>query len=120
MKVLCWNVREATSDEVLKQLKDSIRVHDPFMVFLLETRLPSLRIDGMKTALKFNSAYGTDAIDFSGEIWLLWDSARIRVDILPHDFQALHAIVQSYYHMLNQPPSTQCFLHSMGVIHLTH
>lgn len=96
MKIISWNCREASSDDTTTTIKDMVRKHNPFMVFVLETRLPAACINTLKQNLKFDLAYGIDALGYSGGIWLLWESQRIQVDILPHDFLALHAIVKEH------------------------
>lgn len=94
LKIICWNCRGASSSDVTNTTIDMVRTHNAFMVFLLETRVLATRIEILKRELKFDSTYGIDARGLSGAIWLLWDSQKIQVEILPHDFQALHAIVQ--------------------------
>lgn len=44
--------------------------------------------------IKYDSAKGIDAYGFFGGIWLLWDSNRVTVDLLPSGGQAFHAFIQ--------------------------
>lgn len=64
------------------------------MVILLETKLPANEGSHMAEFLGFDSNDGVDANGLSGGIWMLWDSIRISVDILPHSKQAIHAFVK--------------------------
>lgn len=99
MKAFCWNCWGAASSETNNKLKDMVNTHDPLMVILLETRFSTAGMDAMRRHLNFDLAYGINAMGFSSGIWLMWDSQRISFDILPHDFQAIHAII----HVLSVP-----------------
>lgn len=53
-------------------------------------------VDNGRTRLNYDSSYGIDSIGLSGGNWLIWDSNRISVDLLPHGQQALHLLVKVY------------------------
>lgn len=94
MSVLTWNCRGAANSKFKKNISDMVQQQKPMLVFILETRLPAFKVEELKTLLDFDSVHGIDANGLSGGIWMLWDSLRISVDILPHGTQAIHAIVQ--------------------------
>lgn len=94
MKILCWNSQGAARPQFREDIMDIVRLHDPMLIFITETRVPTDRADSIWEDLKFDSATGIDAIGLSGGIWVLWDSARIYVEIPPHGQQALHLLVK--------------------------
>lgn len=93
MKIIAWNVRGTAHPEFKKAIRDLVRKHKPKMLFILQTRLPVSRMDKIKRMLEFDSAHRVDSNGLSGGIWMLWDSSRISVDILPHGTQGIHALV---------------------------
>lgn len=99
MQILCWNCRGAASHDFLTHVEDLVRIKDPMLVFILETRVSTAKVEQAKIRLGFDGAHGIDAVGLSGGIWMFWDTARISVDILPHGNQALHAFVQVIYHL---------------------
>lgn len=94
MSVLAWNCRGAAHSDFMDTMADIYRQHSPMIIFILETRLPASRIERLKSLLRLESSHGVDSIGLSGGIWMLWDAARISVDILPHGRQAIHALVK--------------------------
>lgn len=63
------------------------------LIFILETRLLASRAVDLKEQLRYNSVHGVDSNGLSGGIWMIWDSLRISVDILPHGSHAIHSLV---------------------------
>lgn len=61
---------------------------DKFIFFPI---VPASGIEQAKVRLGLDGAHGIDAIGLSGGIRMLWDTARVEVDILPHGNQAIHS-----------------------------
>lgn len=94
MSILSWNCRGGAHPDFMSNIEDMVTQKKPILIFILETRLPASRVEDLKTALRYDSAHGVDANGLSGGIWMIWDSLKVSVDILPHSNQAIHALIQ--------------------------
>lgn len=94
MRILTWNCRGAAVKEFQQSIADMVKNHSPMLIFILETRLPAFKVEELRIQLQYDSVHGVDAQGLSGGIWMLCDSTKIVVDILPHNNQAIHAFVQ--------------------------
>lgn len=98
MKILCWNCRGGANTLFEQNIMDLVNTHDPMLVFITETKLPAYKVEPLRVQLRFDSADGIDALGLSGGIWVLWDSNRLDVQVLPHGQQALHLILKIVAH----------------------
>lgn len=94
MNILCGNCRGDSHPDFKSEIKDLVRENNPMLVFITETKQPTCKVDDLRTSLKFDSSTGIDSVSLSGGIWVMWDSTRINVDILPHGQQTLHLLVK--------------------------
>lgn len=94
MSILSWNCRGAAHPDFNNDIAELVLQHNPMLIFILETRLAASKAEDLKIRLRFDKVYGIDSNGLSGGIWMLWDSERISVDILPHGSQSIHALVQ--------------------------
>lgn len=68
------------SREVLRFLKDMIKIHKPDILGLLETRVSGTKADDICNKLGFDDWVRVEALGFSGGIWVLWrNSTHINV-----------------------------------------
>lgn len=70
MQVLVWNCRGAGDSEFERAIMDLVRINNPTLVFLLETRLTASRIGPFKTTLGLHSSNGVDSVGLSSGIWM--------------------------------------------------
>lgn len=71
-----------------------MRYHHPAIVVLVKTRILGQRAITVHKTLGFDRAVRSNAIGFSGGIWLLWDSVQVHLDALSVSSQVIHAFVQ--------------------------
>lgn len=109
MSILCWNSRGAAHPDFKKVLKDMVDDKKPMVIFILETRIPASRIEATRKLLKYDSARGVDSNGLSGGIWLIWDSTRVTIDLLPYGNQAIHAFIKE---LARAPSSRDCGTHT--------
>uniref|UniRef100_A0A2N9FQ21 Reverse transcriptase domain-containing protein n=1 Tax=Fagus sylvatica TaxID=28930 RepID=A0A2N9FQ21_FAGSY len=94
MKILLWNCRGAGNPNFRRNFAALMNYHHPAIVALVETRISGQRAVSVSSSLGFDSVVRSDAIGFSGGIWLLWDSTQVQLDILSVSTQVIHASVQ--------------------------
>lgn len=76
MKIMCWNCRGAGHYNFLDTITSLVRINDPMLVFITETKQPVSGAINLRTRLNFDSSDGIDSIGLSGGIWAMWDSNR--------------------------------------------
>ncbi len=93
MKILLWNYRGVGNPNFQRNFAALMRYHHPAIVVLVETRISGQRAATFNTALGFDRVIRSDAVGFSGGIWLLWDSAQVHLDVLTISAQVIYASV---------------------------
>ena len=76
-----------------KTVMDLVEWHQPVIFVITETRIDGPRADEIIRRLPFDGAYSTETIGHAGEIWLLWQSDFVSMDVLLATEQEIHAIV---------------------------
>ncbi|KAL8128557.1 hypothetical protein V2J09_017712 [Rumex salicifolius] len=71
LKIITWNAQGAGSRDFLISLKELIRMHDPPVLVLVETRISGVHIDKICQRIGFDGILRSKAIGFSGGIWIL-------------------------------------------------
>lgn len=94
MKILAWNVRGATKASFRRNFMDLYSTHCPHIAIVSETRIVGTRAETISTALEFDSVHRMDPMGFTSGIWLLWNSAKISMDIFPSMDKVIHAIAK--------------------------
>lgn len=76
MKILSWNCRGLGNPPAVRALLRLIRLENPICVFLMETRLKSFEMEGIKQKCGFNSCLAVDCRgtgkERAGGLALLW------------------------------------------------
>ncbi|WCJ29423.1 LINE-1 retrotransposable element ORF2 protein [Euphorbia peplus] len=93
MSFIIWNCFGAGGAEFQRALRHLVRVHNPLILILIETRVPGSRAMALGQSLNFSNVDVVEAEGFSGGIWMFWNSSAIKIDILLHNKQYLHAQV---------------------------
>jgi exonuclease III len=72
MKIFGWNCRGICNALTVKALRTSIRVHNPDIIFLSETKASEHRINRVASLLGFPNYICVEAFGKSGVICLFW------------------------------------------------
>ncbi|KAL8143889.1 hypothetical protein V2J09_016921 [Rumex salicifolius] len=88
-KIISWNIQGAGNKQFLHCLKDLIRMHDPTILVLLETRISGTQADKVCAQIGSDSLIRSEASGFSGGIWVLWRNDRVFVSEVDVQVQAV-------------------------------
>ncbi|KAF7830694.1 reverse transcriptase [Senna tora] len=66
----------------------------PNVVFISETRIEGWRANSVINTLGFDSHFKVDPIGYAGGLWILWDTANVKLTVVEHTFQEVHAIME--------------------------
>lgn len=69
--IIYWNCMGAGSEDFHYALQDIIPTHNPSILILVETKIPSGRLDKFFKANKFYCMICFEAQEFAGGIWVL-------------------------------------------------
>ncbi|KAF8390857.1 hypothetical protein HHK36_023156 [Tetracentron sinense] len=94
MKLVVWNGRGAGGKTFLRNLKELIRMHDPQILVLMETRIGEEKAVSVISKLHFSGSFRVDAQGYSGGIWLLWKKELITVEVLSSNSQLIHTLIR--------------------------
>lgn len=90
MIILNWNVRGASCKVFARALKELIRINKPDIIAIQEPRVSGDRAKSVIRNLGFHHHIISDARDFSGGIWILWNNSDISINPLHSHDQFLH------------------------------
>lgn len=93
-KCLVWNCRGASSFNALHHLSLIIKINSPDILIRGETRCSSLAIDKIMNRSYFDKTIITEAVDFSGGIWLIWDDTQVGVQEMVIYEQILNVVIR--------------------------
>lgn len=84
--VIAWNCRGANSNAFLRYLVEIIRINKLDILVLLETRVSSNIVEGIFKRSYLNKAIISEACNFSGSIWILWNQSDLHIEpLVIHD-----------------------------------
>ncbi|KAA3476158.1 expansin-A1-like [Gossypium australe] len=72
MKHICWNVRGLGSPRAVRRLRHIIKQHNPYMVFLIETKLDQKRMDRARKSCGFINGIDIEAERSRDGLCLAW------------------------------------------------
>lgn len=83
MRDLVWNCRGVGSSFTLSQLKDVIRLHSAYLIFLSETKNKKEKLERMKECLKYDNLVTVELVGTFGGLAMIWkmDINIISVDM---------------------------------------
>ncbi|KAL8150347.1 hypothetical protein V2J09_020155 [Rumex salicifolius] len=79
INIITWNVQGAGSREFMITLKELIRIHNPAILVMVETRLSGRQADKVRDTIGFDGVARAEAIGFQGGIWVLWRKAMVNL-----------------------------------------
>ncbi|KAF7810466.1 reverse transcriptase [Senna tora] len=88
-----WNARGAASAEFRRAIIDLKTRHLPRVVFITETRVGGIRAKNIIRSIGYDGFYKVDPMGYAGGLWLLWDSAFVKMDIHGNSFQGIQTII---------------------------
>lgn len=100
IRLLSWNCRGAGSPQTVRAIKGLLRDYHPNIMFLMETRVPSLRARQIIRGSSFTHLMAVEARGFSGGLWCFWDDTTLQVRLLSYTSQLINIRVS----WLNEDP----------------
>lgn len=94
MNIIAWNCRGALKPNFQDHVRDLVRIHDPAMFVVMETRLGGIRAKEITDRLPFDGAIHTNTIGLAGGLWLLWNTDKVDVSFLSKTEQEIHVSVK--------------------------
>lgn len=79
--LLCWNCRGAKSGNFLRELKEFQKIYKPVFIILLEPKISGVEAEVVCKNLGKSHWFQSEAMGFSGGIWLLWNGGDISVSV---------------------------------------
>jgi len=82
MNIIAWNCRGARKPAFKNHVRELVRIHDPVILIVMETRVGGVRAKEITDELPFDRAIHTDTIGFAGGLWLMWNEDRVDISQL--------------------------------------
>lgn len=93
LQILVWNYRGTDSTYFLHHLSLLIRKHPCSILVILKTRVDSSFASNIMAKTIFSNIVVSEACDFLGDIWVLWDLNIISVECISIDEQVINLMV---------------------------
>ena len=71
MNIIIWNCRGALKPSFQSHVRELVRVHDPAILVLMETKIGGNKAREISSRLPFDEAVHTDTIGYAGGLWML-------------------------------------------------
>ena len=79
MTILAWNCRGIGSALAVRNLADEVRLKDPLLVFLSETKTGESKMKGVRNKLEYTQGITVPSDGLSGGLAMMWKSIRARL-----------------------------------------
>ncbi|KAF7839279.1 reverse transcriptase [Senna tora] len=94
INILAWNARGAASAEFRRVIMDLKTRHLPRVMFITETRVGGIRAENIIKSIGYDGYFKVDPMGYAGGLWLLWDSAYVKMTIHGDSFQEIQATIE--------------------------
>ena len=94
MSVLSWNCPGLGNPEAVRELRSIVKLEDPSLLFVMETKIKAKRVEDMKFTLGFAGSFAVDSVGLSGGIGLFW-SRDVTVDLKNFSKNHIDVLVHS-------------------------
>ena len=94
LNILTWNCRGVLNPCFRKALQDILRINNPEILILTETRLGGSRATDLARSFPFDGFLCTNTIGFAGGVWIMWKTDAVEVEHLCSTEQEIHVSVQ--------------------------
>ncbi|XP_074297717.1 uncharacterized protein LOC141628476 [Silene latifolia] len=93
-----WNVRGLNKKNKQGDVRRLLHINNVGLYGLVETKVKNININKVQAGLGYNWQFiNNNDLKEGGRIWLLWDPAIFKVDVLLKDVQVIHA---TFEHLL--------------------
>lgn len=92
MTIISWNCRGLAALATIRELSELCKVHQPDIVFLMETRAPKERVEKMRRRLKFQRCFVVNPRGLSGGLCLFWND-HVNVQIFNASPNYIHTAI---------------------------
>ena len=92
MNAINWNCRGLGNPLTVKALQKVVLEKDPTLVFLMETKMDTMEMDGIKQKVERKQDLVVPSIKRASGLALLWKTS-MQVDVLTYSPQHINAIV---------------------------
>lgn len=72
MRVMCWNCQGLDNPQTVNALKDLITSYKPDMLFLMETKSLSSRMEFLRSFFHFDGCFSVNRVGLGGGLSLMW------------------------------------------------
>ncbi|KAL0409429.1 UNVERIFIED_CONTAM: hypothetical protein Sradi_1877300 [Sesamum radiatum] len=79
MRIVSWNCKGAARPELLTATRDLIHQANPHTLIILDTCMHAERVNSVLPRLPFTDTAILSSIDYSGGLWVLWNSTETHV-----------------------------------------
>lgn len=93
MNVIVWNCRGALKPSFQSHVQELVRIHNPAILVIMETRIGGDRARQITDRLPFENAFHTETIGYTNGLWMLWNSERVDITLVSSTKQEIHATV---------------------------
>ena len=98
MNILTWNCKGAFKPSFKQTILDLVNWHHPIIMVITETRLSGDKAKSIMASFPFDGAMCSNTIGFVGDIWLLWQSDLVQVEVVSTTKQEIHALIRVSSH----------------------
>jgi hypothetical protein len=92
MKILRWNCRGLGNPRIVRELRQLVKNKRPEVVFIMETKMLSTKLDPIRSKLGFKNVFGVDSCGKSGGLALFWQE-EVKLEIHNYSRRHINAIV---------------------------
>jgi exonuclease III len=92
MKIFSWNCRGLGNPRTVRELRRWVKNKRPEVVFIMETKMQSTKLDPIRSKLGFQNVFGVDSCGKSGGLALFWQG-EVKLEIQNYSWRHINAIV---------------------------
>ena len=92
INAISWNCRGLGNPLTVEALQKVVLEKDPTLVFLMETKMDTMEMDGIKRKVERKQGLVVPSIKRASGLALLWKTS-MQVDVLTYSLQHINAIV---------------------------
>lgn len=91
--MLSWNCRGAKSRQLLRNIKEMMRLYRPTIIVILESRISGFEADVVCRRIGRSTWVRSEARGFNGGIWFFWDSQDISIRVVHVERHFIHVLI---------------------------
>ncbi|XP_043815337.1 uncharacterized protein LOC122724442 [Manihot esculenta] len=80
MRIICWNCRGVGNPQAVNAMVDIVQYYKPSILFLMETKANGVRMEQIKSLLRFSHCFSVDCVGIGGGLCLMWkDDVKLAI-----------------------------------------